>query len=425
MTKQNHWQFGSRIRLGAARVAYAFATVVLTLVVMTRPAQTQTYTVLLTFNGSDGANPIAGLILDASGNLYGTTFGGGALTYGTVFKIDKTGGETVLHSFSVGDGAFPSTRLIMGKDGNLYGTALEGSKGSGVVYKLARSGKETVLYDFIGGRFNQKPKVPETGLLMDTAGNLYGTTISGGISDCSAQGNPYCGTAFKLDSKRKLTILHSFTGGSDGAAPYGSMIMDGARNLYGTTYVGGDLNCKQQGEKGCGVVFKLDASGTETVLHSFTGGADGAFPLGGGDGLVADSAGNLYGTVGYGGNFKGGCAVYGCGTVFKLDKSGTFTVLYTFKGNSDGAQPNAGLIRDSAGNLYGTTQGGVPNCMYGSVFKLDTAGKLTVLHVLNGGTDGANPFGGLVRDSSGKLYGTAYQAFTFFNRVGTVFEITP
>ncbi len=425
MTNESDSQFSSRIRLYAARVTHAFLIVVLTLVVMTRPAQAQTYTVLLTFDGTDGANPIANLALDDSGNLYGTTFGGGALTYGTVFKIDKAGQETVLHSFDGSDGAFPSTSLIMDAQGNLYGTALEGSKGSGVVYRLAPSGKETVLYFFIGGRFNEKPKVPETGLLMDKAGNLYGTTISGGISSCSAQGNPYCGTVFKLAKNGKLTLQHSFTGGSDGGAPYGGLIMDDAGNLYGTTYVGGNLNCNQQGEQGCGVVYKLDPSGAETVLHTFTGKADGAFPIGGGDGLVADAAGNLYGTAGYGGTFAAGCAVYGCGTIFKIDKSGKFTVLYTFKGKSDGAQPNAGLIRDAAGNLYGTTQGGVPDSMYGNVFKLDTHGKLTVLHVLNGGTDGANPFGGLVRDAAGNLYGTAYQAFTFFNRVGTVFKIAP
>jgi uncharacterized repeat protein (TIGR03803 family) len=418
-------RFIFRMSLGTARIAFTLAMVFLTLVVAAWPAQGQTYTVVHTFGGSDGANPVAGLILDGSSSLYGTTFGGGAFTFGTVFKIDESGSETVLHSFYVSDGAFSGQPVIRDASGNLYGVALDGTGGAGVVFKLNASGKETVLYRFIGGLFNQKPKVPETGLLMDKAGNLYGTTISGGVSSCSAHGNPYCGTVFKLAKNGKLTILHSFTGGSDGAAPYGGLIMDQAGNLYGTTYVGGDLNCTLQGEQGCGVVFKLDTSGKETVLHTFTGKADGAFPIGGGNGLIEDAAGNLYGTAAYAGGFGGGCAVYGCGTVFEVDKNGTFTVLYTFKGKLDGAQPNAGLIRDPAGNLYGTTQGGVPDSMYGSIFKLDKRGVLTVLHALNGGTDGANPFGGLVRDAAGTLYGTTYQGFTFFNRVGTVFKVTP
>src|ERR1700690_3206891 len=263
--KVQYRRFVSWMSLTTARAAHAIAMVLLILVAATRPANAQTFTVLYEFAGPpDGARPIAPLVRDAAGNLYGTSSVGGTSTYGAVFKLDNSGGESVLLSFDLSDGAFPSGNLIVDKAGNLYGTALEGIKGSGVVFKLSPSGKETVLYYFIGGRFNEKPKVPETGLLMDKAGNLYGTTISGGVSPCSAQGNAYCGTVFKLAKNGKLTILHSFTGGSDGAAPYGSLIMDKAGNLYGTTYVGGDLNCNLQGETGCGVVFKLDPSGKET-----------------------------------------------------------------------------------------------------------------------------------------------------------------
>ena len=419
-------RFVPRLGKRAASAAYGFVMILLTVVSATWPAQAQTFTVLYQFNGSDGSHPIAGLLLDGSGNLYGDTSVGGASTFGTVFKVNQTGDEVVLLSFDVNDGAFPSSSLIMDKDGSLYSTALEGPGGAGVLFKLSSSGKETILHNFEGGIGTKDPKVPESGLVMDGAGNLYGTTISGGDSSCATQGTSYCGTVFRLAKNRKLTVLHSFTGGADGAAPYGSLLMDKAGNLYGTTYVGGDLSCKLQGENGCGVVFKLDPSGKETVLHTFTGKADGAFPIGGGVSLVADAAGNLYGAAAYAGAFGGQCGIYGCGTVFKVDKNGKFSVLHTFsKDGTEGETPNGALALDPAGNVYGTTQTGGAFGNYGTIFKVSKTGKLTVLHSFNGGSDGANPFSGLIRDSAGNLYGTTYQQFTFFHQGGTVFKVTP
>jgi len=261
---------------------------------------------------------------------------------------------------------------------------------------------------------------------MDKSGNLYGTTVSGGISSCSHDGNPCCGTVFKLAPKGKLTILHSFTGGSDGGAPLATLIMDASGNLYGTTYVGGDLSCNLQGLNGCGVVFKLDPAGKLTVLHAFHGGKDGAFPLSGGAGVVVDAAGNLYGSAGYAGTFGGQCGIYGCGIIFKIDTIGKFTVLHSFsKSGNEGETPNAGLAIDSDGNLYGTAQTGGPNQLFGTIFKVSQTGKLTMLYNFTGFADGATPFAGLVRDSAGNLYGTTYQAYSLKYQDGAVFELTP
>ncbi len=306
-------------------------------------------------------------------------------------------------------------------------------------------GNETVLYSFTGT--NGDGAQPTAGLIMDSAGNLYGTTQFGGVTSCfSDRIPPGCGTVFKLDPSGNETVLHSFTGtNGDGANPAASLIMDSAGNLYGTTQFGGVTSCSSGSfvPPGCGTVFKLDPSGHETVLYSFTlTNGDGANPAAG---LIMDSAGNLYGTTQLGGITSGNCPnsgtnttappPVGCGTVFKLDPSEHETVLYSFTlTNGDGAQPVAGLIMDSAGNLYGTTPfGGVtsssclvfvtgppipPGC--GTVFKLDPSGHETLLHSFTGTNgDGAQPVAGLIMDSAGNLYGTVAAS------AGTVFRLEP
>jgi uncharacterized repeat protein (TIGR03803 family) len=194
-----------------------------------------------------------------------------------------------------------------------------------------------------------------------------------------------------------FTVLHRFTG-NDGSFPEAGLVRDAAGNLYGTTLNGGDQNCSG----GCGSVFKLDKTSKETILYSFTGGSDGEYPNAG---LVRDEAGNLYGTTVAGGVSGTGCPEYTtCGVVFKLDTTGKETVLYTFTGGADGGTSYARLVRDSAGNLYGTTAGGGAFAS-GVVFKLDATGHETVLHTFTGGADGGLPYAGLVRDSAGNLYG--------------------
>jgi uncharacterized repeat protein (TIGR03803 family) len=192
-------------------------------------------------------------------------------------------------------------------EGNLYGTTARGGNGYGVVFEVNKAGVETVLYNFTGGADGA---YPIAGLVRDAAGNLYGTTANGGNTKCSAPSG--CGVIFKVDSTGKETVLHTFSGHKDGAIPgYGSLIMDAKGNFYGTTTQGGDADCNAP--DGCGVIFELDAAGKESVLYSFTGGMDGAVPEAG---VVEDVHGNLYGTTFQGGNPD--CGMYGCGVVFKF-----------------------------------------------------------------------------------------------------------
>jgi uncharacterized repeat protein (TIGR03803 family) len=220
-------------------------------------------------------------------------------------------------------------------------------------------------------------------------------------------------------AQTNLKTLHTFRGlvGSDGSSPMFPLIRDSAGNVYGTTLYGGNRSCATNG---CGTVFKVDSHGTETVLYRFTGGTDGEYPKAG---VVRDSAGNLYGTTSQGGDLS--CANgSGCGTVFKIDSVGNKTVLYTFAGGTDGSSPLGGLLRDAGGTLYGTTQGGGVYSE-GTVFKVDAAGRETVLYSFPGGTGGASPNGGLVLDSSRNLYGfTQYGGNSTCGRgCGTVFKL--
>ncbi|MGB9434072.1 MAG: choice-of-anchor tandem repeat GloVer-containing protein [Candidatus Acidiferrum sp.] len=284
--------------------------------------------------------------------------------------------------------------------------------------RAQESSRYHVLYAFTGT--DGDGEFPLGSVIRDREGNLYGTTFNGGdLSGCFGAG---CGVVFKVDPAGKETILYSFTGGADGANPAMGLLRDEAGNLYGTTHGGGDLSgnpvCSTFfGFPGCGVVFKVDPAGKETPLYAFTGGADGLGPA---SGLVRDREGNLYGTTGFGGNFAGDCpgeALPGCGVVFKLDATGKETVLHTFTGDADGYSPYGDLLLDAEGNLYGTAVagadtsgtcsnvGGFLGC--GTVYKLDRTGKFNVLHSFKG-TDGAGPNGFLVRDHEGSLYGMTF-----------------
>src|SRR6202795_255396 len=338
----------------AANAALALAILLGLAISLSPSAQAQLYTetVLHSFAGPpDGALPNAAFVGDGLGNLYGTTVEGGTFNYGAVFELDANGNETVLYS-SPGP-AGPKAGLIRDSQGNLYGTTGGGgSFNSGTVFKVDANGNETVLYSFTGT--GADGATPYAGLVRDAQGNLYGTTSNGGAYNH--------GTVFKLDVNRNETVLHSFTGtGGDGAYVYAGLVRDAQGNLYGTTYFGGDLS--QCSGSGCGTVFKLDATGNETVLFSFTG-TNGAYSQAG---LVRDTQGNLYGAT-----LEGGVSNHG--TVFKLDRSGKESVLYSFtETGQDGAGPGATLMRDAQGNLYGTTNGGG----LGGVYGYGTAFKLT------------------------------------------------
>jgi uncharacterized repeat protein (TIGR03803 family) len=335
-------------------------------------------TVLYSFTGgADGGYPYAGVIEDWAGNLYGTAASGGTAGAGVTFKVDQRGNETVLHSFTDGsDGGYPYAGLIEDWAGNLYGTAaFGGTAGAGVLFKIDPAGHQTVMYSFPGTDGSN----PLPGVIQDSTGNLYGTTTGGGSANA--------GAVYKIDPTGHETLLYSFTGGVDGGNPQAGLIQDSAGYFYGTAETGG--------ADGKGTIYKLDGSGHQTVLYSFTGGADGAYPL---SGLTQDAAGNFYGTT-----INGGSA--GFGVVFKLDQMGHETVLHNFSG-SDGSYPYTGVTFDSAGNLYGTaTQGGTRG---GVVYKLDPAGNYTALHDFTYGSDGGFPQGGVTLDSAGNLYGTTY-----------------
>jgi len=294
----------------------------------------------------------------------------------------------VLYVFRGGaDGGGPGA-LVLDETGILYGTTTSGGAfGHGTVFKLDKTGKHTVLYSFKGGSDGDTPN--STRLARDAGANLYGTTQNGGSSGPCVIGDGGCGIVFKVDRTGKETVLYRFTGGSDGSQPLNAgVIRDVLGNLFGTTAYGG------QG----GNVFKLDKHRNETVVYDFLGGSDGDLPMAS---LVQDEAGNLYGTTYVGGSTCGG---NGCGIVFKVDRAGTETILHRFTGGFDGGYPDAELVRDSAGNLYGVaTAGG--NGGAGTVFKVNPSGEVTSLHDFTD-AQGAPTYSGLVLDKGGNLYGT-------------------
>ena len=368
------------------------------------PATAQTFTALHVFNGTpDGAFSEAPVVQDAAGNLFGTTTSGGG-DNGTVFKIDASGHESVLFSFNGSNGGFPNSGLILDKAGNLYGTAEEGPGGAGVVFRVDPNGNEEILHAFQGG-FNTESANPSGGVIMDAAGNLFGATISGGLGPF-----PGFGTLYSLDPAGNFTVLYKFQGQSDGANPQGPLVRDAQGNLYGVA------PATDTAGKVRGTVFKLAPDGTLTVLHTFTGGKDGSAPQGG---LLLDNLGNLFGAAGGGGDT-------GNGTIFEITKAGTFRRLYSFKGTSDGKNPNGELVRDSAGNIFGTAQSGPNQFVLGTVFELSRTGTLTVLHTFTGNNDGAVPLAGLIRDRAGNLFGTTVKNFLIQQvQGGGVFRVKP
>jgi len=393
--------------LGAAAIAGAISFI---FVVSAFAADKET--VIYSFKGgNDEGFPYAGLVFDKAGNLYGTTAGGGLSDYyGTAFELSPTsnGGWkiSVLHIFTgATDGASPYAGLVVDADGNLYGTTSAGGNlnycnglGCGTVFRLSPTSgggwKETVLHAFTGGRDGGDPYA---GVTFDAEGNLYGTTLKGGAAgECGELG---CGVVFRLESSGndwKETVLHIF-GGSDGAYPYAGLTFGADGSLYGAASEGGEE---------VGTVFRLTPSSDSwrfSVLHRFSVQNDGGYTPRGRP--VLDQAGNLYGTTSAGGEG-------GAGTVFRLSQTSSGgwkdTVIHSFTGNG-GRYPLAGLILDSAGNLYGTTSYG--GDVDGTVFELTPAAngkwQQTVLRALTGNGDGGAPYAEVIFDAAGNLYGTA------------------
>jgi uncharacterized repeat protein (TIGR03803 family) len=376
---------------------------------LVRPARAQVLTTLYSFAGRvDGSLPAVSLI-DAEGNLYGATPRGGILKCGghngcgTVFKVTSEGTKVVLHEFrggKSGDGKFPNPALILDGSGNVYGTTyMGGDKGRGAVFQITPDGSESVLYSFGGPPDGAFPGA----LVQDGNGNFYGTTAEGG--------SHHFGTVFVVTADGQEKGLFSFDGKKkDGKFP-GDLILDASGNFYGTTSYGG--NCEGAG---CGLMFEVNTNGTQNILWRFSG-TDGSQP----GSLIWDEHGNLYGTTYYGGTF-------GYGTVFELSPveggSWSLTVLYSFIGGED-AYPDGTLVRDTEGNLYGTATGSGINCenhSCGEIFQITPTGTAVVLHTF-AWWDGAVPWGDLLRDDQGSLYGATQLGGTY--GYGTVFKLTP
>ena len=417
---------------------------------------------LFLFDGANGASPQGGLVADAKGNLYGTTYlGGGAYGFGNVFELSRANGgwkEKVLFNFTGGaDGGGPLDSLVFDASGNLFGTTISGGQGQclwngtqwygcGVVFELSPSGKtwqENVLFSFVPGQV--KGVMPVGGLVFDGAGNLYGTTYAAGVDggprySRTANGinpptywgcnDPGCGgSVYELSPTQngwQEKDIYGFTGGSDGGVSEANLVFDAAGNLYGTTVYGGSTGCVSG--YGCGVVFEVSPGRrgwSESVLHTFSA-TDGAYPQGS---VTFDSQGNLYSTTSYGGS--GNCNVLyeppGCGTVFRLKpgKAGwKESVIYNFGDGDDGGMPFAAVIMDGQGELLGTTFDG-GSAHEGVVFKLAPSRrswKESVLYTFSYPGAG-QPVAPLLAMPDGRLVDTSVNGGS--QDYGAVFELIP
>jgi uncharacterized repeat protein (TIGR03803 family) len=396
------------------------AVVALSASVFLGAASASTNQVIYSFGGgNDGEYADTELVVDASGNLYGTTVQGGLHASGTVFELSPSKGgwvHTVLYNFAGGlDGGEPYKGVTLDAQGNLYGTAVTGGNGSceggcGVVYELTNSAgqwTQTVIHNFTGGDDGSGPGSP---VVLDKAGNVYGTTPTGGADGL--------GTVYQLHEvagEWTLRVIHTFTGGADGATgSAGRVAFDAAGNLYGVATVGGIHQA--------GVVYKLTPTRTgewnPQTLYAFNDEPDSGFPYGG---LVVDKDNNVYGTTYYAG-------AHDVGTVYRLSlRHGTWveTGLYSFRGGSDGSSPISTLVFDKAGNLYGTASEGGAGCSCGTIFKFSAGARTTYTtpHRFTGMPDGAFPYDGMVMDAAGNLYGATTHGGASNN--GAIYQFTP
>ena len=365
------------------------------------PAHASKYSVVYSFQGgNDGAAPFSGMIA-VDGTLYGTTYFGGTANLGTVYAVTLAGTETTLHSFQGGaDGVNPWGGLL-NVNGMLYGTTNSGGDHNfGILFNMTTGGDETILHNFAGHLDGTNP----VGSLIKSGPALYSTTSAGGFG--AGCGEPGCGTVFKWSGKGDYSVLYRFPVG-DANSPLGTLLPFNGE-LYGTSYQGGaDQN------NPLGALFKVTKDGTETLLHTFGAGLDGADPVGG----LINVDGTFYGTTESGGDNE-------YGTVFKVTPAGDVTVMYSFKGGkTDGAGPQTALIY-AGGALWGTTGNGGREGLYGTVFKITLDGQETVVHKFDtlDGPDGSVPLGNLIKVGA-NLYGTTYGGGTHGH--GSVFQIKP
>ena len=412
----------NQLRFNGFNLLLASCTLLLCYAATAIVASAQTLTTLASFNGTDGNQPISALVQGSDGNFYGTTIYGGPSTRGNVFKVTPSGTLTNLYAFCpqqpCTDGWQPYTGLVQGTDGNFYGvTARGGPTDHGTIFRITPGGTLTTIYGFCANSSCTDGSYPHGTLVQSADGNFYGTTLQGGNLSCNP--NNGCGTIFKVTSSGTLTTLYMFCSQSNCAD--GQYPYDGViKATDGSFYGTASSGGNTNCSSGCGTVFKITSSGTYTLLHSFTY-ADGSRPWGA---LVQASDGNLYGTTAGGGSSN--CST-GCGTVFKMTAAGSLTSLYSFCEQTncpDGSVPLAGLVQATDGNLYGTTQvGGTSNG--GVIFRVTSSGAVTTAYKfcsLSNCSDGATPEGALIQASDGYLYGTAAEGGA--NQKGTVFRFT-
>jgi uncharacterized repeat protein (TIGR03803 family) len=383
----------------------------------TTVAVAQTFQTFYTFSGPDGSFPNGDLIRDNAGNFYGTTQSGGTSFQGVVFKLDSSGNETVLYSFTGGsDGGIPIGRLVA-SGGSFYGITASGGDPTclcGTVFKLDSSGKLTVLHAFMGGSDgSQNEAQPELGLVLIN-GNFYGAASFGGVSGCD--GALGCGVIFKVTPPATESVLYRFTAQADGGFPQ-DLIRDQAGNLYGETggsYMAGNA----------GTIFKMDTAGNLTTLFTFPGGTTGSSPRWR---LTRATNGVMHGVTQFGGDSTCALGSSGCGVVFRLDTTEKETVLHTFgQKATDGEEP-AGALLNVGSSFYGSTfYGGITNstCTFGCgvVYRVTDNGKYSVVYRFTGASDGWLPTGGLTADSAGNVYGTTQLGG---NGNGVVYKIVP
>ena len=401
------------------RKSAVFAFRAATLVTLAAAVATAGENVLYNYQAGDGCAPYGGVISDPAGNLYGTTYGD-RIHFGTVYQLTPGSGgayaQTVLHTFQGGaEGRNPVVGLVRDQAGNLYGTTPIGGTGnSGTVFEMTPGSGGTwtitTLYSFSGGNDGAEPYSP---VILDSAGNLYGTTSQGGST-----GN---GTVFKLAPGAggwTYSVLYTFNGTDDGSWPNGTIVLDSADNLYGTT--------TQAGADGWGTVYKLapgNGGWNFTLLHTFTGNEDGADSEGG---LTIDSKNILYGTTDGGGTGQSG-------VVFQLRPNisalpgmtapWTETVLHAFTGGDDGGGADRGVVADQAGNLNGAAEGG--SAGFGVVYRMTPGSNgwmQNLLYTFSGGADGRFPESRVMVDSAGNIFGTTIAGGS--NTCGVAYEIT-
>jgi uncharacterized repeat protein (TIGR03803 family) len=383
---------------------------------------------------NDGGQPNGPLLQASDGNFYTTTRAGGTnmcpgpISCGAIVRLSPAGAETVLYSFgaTATDGRTPSASLIQGSDGALYGTTASGGAfGGGTVFRITLGGAYSLLYSF--GASPSDGVVPVGALVQGSDGNFYGTTASGGANHCSQipQAGGNCGTVFRMMPAGVVTILHSFGASlSDGVEPLGALVLASDGNFYGTTIDGGANNCAS-GTHNCGTVFRMTPAGAVSVIYSFgASAADGLAPQGS---LIQGSDGALYGTTPSGGGGQCGFQ-YGCGTVFRITTAGSLTILHAFavnNGRLNGYGPSPFLIQASDGNFYGTTRSGgtTQGDSTGTVFRLTPTGIKTILYSFGPlNVNPSDPGGGLTQGSDGAFYGVTFNSGGS-NGIGTVFKL--